>query len=561
MTMRVIPRLTSMTPLAVLLMTGCYSGLHLEASAGDSQGADSGGSRADGDDDGASEPPEAPEQVGPTGLRRLTSREYDATLADLLMDHHAASNLLLPEDLRTPFDNAYALQNPSSVLIEAAELLAADAAARLIADPERRDAIVGCTPASSGDAECFRSFVRSFGRRAFRRPLTASEEEALMGLLDLAVEKNDFHTGVESVVRTLLQAPSFLYRVEVGTPVDGDPELFRLSGYEIASRLSYFLWGTMPSDELLDHAEVGELDHADGIRETARQMLEDPRALEIVTTFHAMWMGYESLPHSYELAMAMQAETRALFERVVFDEKRPWQDVLRLQETFVNDQLAEHYGMTPPGSAEGTWVPWEDTKRKGLLGQGSFLSLGGKFGDTSPTQRGLLIRTRLFCQVIPPPPDDEDVNVDEPPGESEDQCKAERYAAHEEEGTSCKGCHQMIDPIGFGLERYDEAGRYRTHDPGRPECVIDDTGELVGVGAFSGPAELADLMIESGLLNRCIVSQLYRFAIGRYELGDRDANFIDAVIERTGEGDFQFEELLLDFVGSDMFRFRRREEG
>jgi hypothetical protein len=562
MTTRVIPRSATLVAASLgLVATGCYSGL--QAGFGDdaSQDTETAGGRASGDDSADAELPTVPEQVGPTGLRRLTSREYDATLAELLLDDEVASNLLFPEDLRTPFDNAYGLQNPSAVLIESAELLASDAAGRLMADADRRDVIVGCVPEASDDAACFSSFVRSFGRRAFRRPLTEVEESALTDLLDLAIEKDDFYVGVESVVRTVLQSPSFLYRVEIGTPVEGDAGLFRLSGYELASRLSYFLWGTMPSDDLLDRAESGELESADGVREAAQDMLEDPRALELVATFHAMWMGYEQLPHGYDMATAMQDETRALLQRVIFDEKRPWQDVLRMDETFVNDQLAEHYGLTPPGSDEGQWVSWGDSGRKGLLSQGSFLSLGAKFGDTSPTQRGLLIRSRLFCQDIPPPPPDEDVNVDEPPEGDEDACKAEIYAAHEQEGTSCKACHQLVDPIGFGLERYDQAGQYRTHDPGKPECVIEGQGELVGVGTFSGPAELADLMIESGLLNRCVVSQLYRFAVGRYELVEQDTNFVEAVMERTGDDDFEFEALLLEFVSSDMFRFRRREEG
>jgi hypothetical protein len=278
-----------------------------------------------------------------------------------------------------------------------------------------------------------------------------------------------------------------------------------------------------------------------------------------VERFHALWMGYENLPHAYDLAAAMRAETTALIERVIFEEQRPWQDLLRLDETWVDDTLAEHYGLPQPTDPGGGWVTWDDPDRRGLLAQGSFLSLGAKFGDTSPTQRGLLVRTRLFCQDVPPPPPDQDVNVDQPPGD-EDQCKIDRYAAHQVQGSSCNGCHELVDGIGFGLERYDQAGLYREHDPGRPECPIDGVGELAGIGTFSGPAGLAERMIESGQLNRCVTTMLYRFAIGRYELETLDDNFIDAVMERIGDGDFRFDELLLDFVGSEMFRYRRVEE-
>ena len=553
----------------LLVPIGCYEGLHdggggLSAGEGGdgadgADGADGGADDDDAGDDGDAEPPENADEIGRTGLRRLTSREYDATLADLLYDETAASNLLLPEDPRTPFDNAYADQNPSLALIEGAELLASDAAARLVADPAKRDLVVGCTPTGPDDAECFDSFVASFGRRAFRRPLTEDEHAGLTSLIDDAIERDDFYVGVESVIRAALQSPSFLYRVEIGTQVEGDAELFKLNDYELATRMSYFLWGTTPDDVLLDHAEAGDLDDPDSLREVAIEMLEDPRALELVTTFHALWMGYENLPHEYDLAIAMKAETSALMQRVIFDEKRPWQDLLRLEETFVDTTLAEHYGLPVPPSGEG-WVTYEDPERKGLLAHGSFLSLGGAHGDTSPTQRGLLIRTRLFCEDVPPPPPDLDVNVDDPPGDPETQCKSERYAAHQVQGNSCYGCHQLIDPIGFGLERYDQAGLYREFEPDRPECPIEGIGEIVGVGTFQGPASLADLMVEAPQLNRCVVTMLYRFAMGRYELEPLDGNFIDGMLDEVGSDDFRLDELLIDFVASDAFRFRRLEE-
>lgn len=554
----------------LLAPSGCYEGLPSRGDdpvadgAEDADTADDGADGADDADDGdddspTAEPPEALDQIAPIGLRRLTSREYDATLADLLLDDTAASDVLLPEDPRTPFDNAYVGHDASKALIEGAELLASDAASRLLADPAKRDQVVGCTPTGATDTECFDSFVASFGRRAFRRPLSEVESAALSGLIVDAEEADDFYVGVESVIRTALQSPSFLYRVEVGTPVQGEPDVFALNDYEVAARLSYFLWGTMPNDMLLDAAEAGELQDAASIRDLATTMLQDDRALRLIGQFHALWMGYETLPGDYEVVSAMKAETEALLKRIIIDEQRPWQDILRLDETWLDATLAEHYGMDAPvGGAQ--WVKHTDPNRKGLLGQGSFLSLGSKFGDTSPTQRGIAIRTRLFCQEIPLPDAEDNVDVDEPPGDPETQCKPERYALHREEGTSCNGCHEQVDPIGFGLERYDQAGQYREFEPNRPDCPIEGTGELVGVGTFEGPAQLADLMIESGSLNRCAATMLYRFAIGRYELDQLDANFLNAVLDDIGQGDFRFDDLLVQFVGSDMFRYRRWEQ-
>jgi hypothetical protein len=551
--------------LVLTAASGCYSGLDGGKASGgadddageDDDGASAGSADDDGGDDGT---PSDPEQVAPIGLRRLTADEYDNTLRDLLMDDTRASQLVFPEDLRTPFDNDYTLQEPSLALIEGADLLASDAAARLLADPEKRELVVGCSPSGPADETCFRSFVETFGRRAFRRPLTEAETTAFMTMQDHAIAKDDFWVGVDSVVRAVLQSPSFLYRVELGTPVPDDPMLFKLTGYEVATRLSYLMWGSTPSDELLDLAEDGALDDAEGTRAAAEAMLEDPRALDRIGRFHALWMGYETLPHDYELVAAMQAETRALMQRIVIDERRPWQDLLRLEETFVDPMLAEHYGLEAPAGAGFEWVPYGDSGRKGLLSHGSFLSLGAKFGDTSPTQRGLLVQTRLFCQDIPPPPPDPDINVDEPPGDPESQCKIDRYAAHRAAGTSCKGCHDLVDPIGLGLENYDAQGRWRTHDDGKPECVIDGQGELATIGTFSGPAELADLMISSGMLNQCVATQLYRFAVGRYAIGEADTPVLQMLAEEMGAEDFRFDELLLHLVESDMFRFRRQEE-
>lgn len=550
--------------MGLVLASGCYSGLDggRASGGGDDDGADDDGASAGSADDDAGDDgvPEDPEQVAPIGLRRLTADEYDNTLRDLLLDGTRASQLVLPEDLRTPFDNDYTLQEPSLALIEGADLLAADAAGRLLADPDKRDAVVGCSPSGPADETCFRSFVETFGRRAFRRPLTHEETTAFMAMQTHAIEKDDFWVGVDSVVRAVLQSPSFLYRVELGTPVDGDPTLFKLTGHEVATRLSYLMWGSTPSDELLDLADEGALDDAEGTRAAAEAMLEDPRALDRIGRFHALWMGYETLPHDYELVAAMQTETRALMQRIVLDERRPWQDLLRLEETFVDPMLAEHYGLAPPAGDGFEWVPYGDSGRKGLLSHGSFLSLGAKFGDTSPTQRGLLVQTRLFCQDIPPPPPDPDINVDEPPGDPESQCKIDRYASHRAAGTSCKGCHDLIDPIGLGLENYDAQGRWRDHDDGKPECVIDGQGELATIGTFSGPSELADLMISSGMLNQCVATQLYRFAIGRYAIGEADAPVLQMLAEEMGAEDFRFDELLLHLVESDMFRFRRQEE-
>jgi hypothetical protein len=360
-------------------------------------------------------------------------------------------------------------------------------------------------------------------------------------------------------LRTILQDPQFLYRVELGEPVPDEPGLYALSQFEIATRLPYLLWGAGPDDELLDLAEAGGLDGADAIRAKAVEMLEDPRAIDRVDRFHALWLGYEEMPFGGDLALAMRAETRGLFERIVFDEQRPWQDLFRLEETLVDDTLAEHYGLPLPNSDEPVWVAYDRPERRGLLAHGAFLSVGAKNGDTNVVRRGLQIRRQLLCQDIPPPPPTVDVDA-VPPG----LCKVDKSAAHAQGG--CAGCHDQIDPVGFGLENFDAQGRWRDYEPDNPDTPDDETvceiageGNLLGVGEFHGPAQLGELAIGSGLLERCLVDRLYRFTTGRAELDDFDAAFIEHVLEQVGDGELRFDELVLDVVGHDAFRFRREE--
>jgi hypothetical protein len=543
---------------ALLSATGCYAGIQDKEGAPGADGADDGADGdgdgdGDGDDDGGAPiDPETADRVPESGLRRLTAAEYDATVRDLLgIDVVAA--LLLPEDWRQPFDNDYTTQVASQALVEGAELLASDVAALALESPAARDATVGCTPSSPTDEACFRSFVTTFGRRALRRPLTAEEVDRFASLLAEAEATGEFHDAVEVALRAFLQHPEFLYRVEVGTPEPDAPGVFRLSDHEIGARLSYFIWGSTPSDALLDLADAGELHTPEQITAAAEEMLADERARDRIGRFHALWLGYEQLPHAPELAGAMQAETQALLERVIFEDATSWQDLLRANETFVNATLAEHYGLpAPTGDA---WVSYGDTGRRGLLSHGTFLSSMAKVGDSSPTKRGILVRTRLMCMDIPPPPPNVDVDNVEPP---EGMCKDEFYRTGHSQA-ACVGCHALMDPIGLGLENYDHTGAYRTNEIDDPTCEIPGQGELDGT-AFSGPAELSDLLLQSGTLNHCVATQLYRFAMGRPELSDVDQAFVDGVVgEVAPEGDFDFAQMVLRFVSDDAFRYRRDE--
>lgn len=489
--------------------------------------------------------------IGVMGARRLTAVEYNRTVRDLLGEEDAKAELVLPADRRTPFDNDLALQTASQALIAGAEVLAADIAGKLVADPARRDAVVGCAPSGPGDKACFEQFLRSFGRRAFRRPIAGSEVERFMTLLAHGEAEGDFWVAVDSAIRAFLQHPSFLYRVELGAPVPGQPGTYALTDHELATRMSYFLVGSTPPDWLLDRADAGELASDEGARAAADELLATEDAHRAVARFHALWIGWEATANP-----SMQIQTNALLDRVVFEGEGSFQDLLRADETYVDAALADVYGLPPPASGF-EWTPWGDTGRQGLLSEGAFLSLGAKFDDTSPTQRGLLVRTRLFCHVIQPPP--AGVDIDQPPkGTDENACKIDRYDMSKREG--CKGCHAQMDPIGFGLENYDSSGRYREAQKDRPDCPIPGDGVLEGVGTFNGPKELSDLLIQQPDLNECVVTHLYRFAMGRYKLDEADLAFIERLTaDAAPAGEVVILDALRDFVSSPEFRMRREE--
>jgi len=490
-----------------------------------------------------------------SGARRLSRTEYDRTIRDLLGDVTNSGFSALPEDVNDPFDNNYATQLVSPALIDAAETLATAAAQRAMADKKVHDAIIPCQPTGPGDSECLRKFIATFGRRALRRPLAPDEIEQYLTLGTFAVEAQRFEVGVELVIRAMLQDIEFLYRVEVGTGVPGLPGVFKLNDFEVATRLSYFLWGTTPDDALLDLAAANKLANPEGVRSAAATMIADARSPERVNRFHALWLGFHQLPHPPDLTAALRAETGALINRVVFDKRGSYFDLFTANDTFVTDLLADHYGLPRPGSATGVWVPYGATGRMGILSHGSVLSAGAKFADTSPTQRGKFVRNRLFCQEIPPPPPN--TKADAPPDEAPGNCKSDKYKNHAVQG-SCKGCHAEMDPIGFGLENYDKAGRYRTAEPNKPECTISGDGELSGIGAFKGPAGLASKLVESGALERCVVTQMYRFAMGRREATD-DSGVLTDLGAKFAKNNHGFDQLMVDLVSSDSFGFRKAE--
>ncbi|MEO1231047.1 MAG: DUF1588 domain-containing protein [Myxococcota bacterium] len=599
MSQDILTRATAVS-LAAAILCGCPGPL-LTSSGGEEPGGDPGGTPGGTPDagavaadagtavDGGSGPIDTgvvippPPGVAAADVRRLSAHEFDNAIRDLLGDDARLGAAALPEDFRTPFDNEANLQESSRVLVEAADSLANTLATRLVEDSARRAQIVGCTTA---DVPCMRDFITRFGRRVLRRSLTATEIDSLIAVADL--DGQDFWSGVRSVVRVLLQDLEFLYRLEQATEVADAPGIFRVSGFEVATRMALTIWGTVPDDALLNAAEAGSLDTAAGRRTEAARMLADRRAIDQADRFHAMWLGYETLPVSQfldnELEASMRAETYALIERVLFQEDRRWTDIFLYDQAYVNGRMLFGGGLFDQDNGiykdllpleDGVQLPgWvsldRNPQRLGLLSQASFAAVAGGL-DTSPVRRGVLVRERLLCETIPPPPPN--VEVDAPPSGGGD-CKEDRYRAHRED-PGCAGCHSFMDPVGFGLERFDKFGGYRTRDyadleariEGAPgECEIAGSGSVVSTDGtppltFEGPAGLARELVQQQIIDACMARYFVTYAMGRSARLELNANipetpFIEGVLTQWRASGGKYSDLIYALIERPEFTQR-----
>ncbi|MBL8951172.1 MAG: DUF1588 domain-containing protein [Myxococcaceae bacterium] len=492
--------------------------------------------------------PETPALPAVVELRRLTRGELDLTLMELVGDTSHAALTLLPGEELTPFDNDYAKQQASAVWVEAAERLVEQVVGETLASPARTARIMPCTPTGNDDVVCLAQFTKSFGRRALHRPLSDEEVTELTSLHALARQRGTIMTSVSLVMKRLLLDPELLFRVETGTATaDG---AVALDAYALASRLSFFVLGRAPDTSLLDVAAAGGLSTPHQVREVARGLLDSSEGRARVEVFHAMWLGYLSLPHDAMFNQRAATETSALVRKVVFEDKADYRTLLTFSKTFVDDTMAAHYGLTPAGTAGPHWLDYGATGRQGILSHAALLSNGTKQTDTSPTLRGKWIRNRLFCQEIAPPPPN--VTADEPPPETAGAvCKKQRYAAHDEV-QSCAGCHLQMDPIGFGLEQFDRTGRFRSAEAAHPECAITGEGKLAGIGDFVGPKGLSDLMVEKNTLDQCLVTQVFRFGTGRRE-APADGALLRELSRSFAAKGRRFDELVLDYVSHPTF--------
>lgn len=539
-------------PLFLVPWLGCYTGFSGDPSVGaadDDSGADGGGS-GDGGDDGVA----ADVDVSPSGVARLTRIEYERTVTMIFGEEIAADVNFdnLPADGKIGRFTSNAGLDVNIDSLDAYRIVAEDVGD---AAGARAAELLGCDESP----ECVDAFVREYGRAIYRRDLEDAEVDVLVQFWSATRQEGELADAMRLLVTAFLQTPDFLYRLEKGEPGDDGP-VRRLTGEEIASRLSFFLWKTGPDAELLDAAAAGELDTPEGVLAQAERLLADPRADDTLVEFHVSWLGIDALetqlvdldrfPEYATLQEDMLEETRRFVLHVLREDDARLATLLSADYSFASPELAAFYGDGVTSVGDDGRIALDGSQRRGLLTQASFLTSHARSPERAAIYRGRSLLVDMFCQQLVPPN-----NVDTAI-EFDTSRPAREQIEDATSGPACAGCHQVINPLGFLFENYDGIGRWRTTDG---EYPIDAAAEVIGTDvddAYSNATELMLRLAESPQVASCVARQWMRFALSRPE-GPEDAASIDAASE-AAEGDLRA--MIGAITQTDAFRHRRLPE-
>ncbi len=487
--------------------------------------------------------------------RRLTRDEYDETVRDLLGDTSRPARLFSAEASNGGFTNDPSVQTASSKLVEeyasAAEQLALRAATNL-------PRLVPCDP--KGEEVCARAFVESFGKLAFRRPLEGAERDKYVGLWRIG-RQIDFTTGVRLVVTALLQSPNFLYRVEIRQLPPAGGLVARLTPWEIASRISYLVWGTMPDTDLFAAADSGRLSTYDGVLAEVRRMMANPRARVPIARFSREWFGLDNygnitLPERFDKSIPdlMKKETAMLLDDLFSAPGRRFSELFTTNYTFVDAKLASYYGWTGPRTATFERVNVDPARGGGVLAQGGLMAATG---EAAPIFRGLLVRAKLLCNDIPPPNPDlvTPALVEEIVRTDDSTLTTRQQFEPMVSDPRCTGCHSLMNPIGFAFENYDSFGRWRVSERGKRVDASGDMRRSDVPEPFSGVPGLVEQLRRSEQAPDCMAKSWFRFAYGRVPT-DADACSLSTLRGRFKRSGYQLSELFAAAVETDAFWYR-----
>lgn len=512
-------------------------------------------------------PPELPPSAAPATfaptqapLRRLRVAQYQNAVATMFsVEAGLAAAPPADPELNGYTSIAAAQLALNDDLVQDYQRSAVAVAAAAMGDHARIAELLDCNPSGANDAACMTSFVQRTGRLAFRRPLTENEVDDYLDVgLFAAREASDFYAGVEFVIVALLQSPNFLFMVEVGEPMADAPTRRRLTSYETAARMAFFLTDGPPDEALLDAAEAGELDTPEGRREAALTLLDRPDARRAMRTFFTEYLVLDDLelepkdPNLFPawspaLARSMREETLRLLDDIIWTRDADIREMYTANYTFVDAPLAETiYGVPAPnGDGWGRIEVPEDQGRSGIIAHPSVLTRQANPESTSATHRGLFILERFLCRTMPPPPQGE---VPELPPSSTAPTLRERVAVHLEE-PACAGCHAISDPLGLSLENYDPIGVYRDEEQG---SVIDASADHIITGEFVGAQGLGTALAGLTDSTLCLVRNLYRHGTGHVET-EGELPLLEMLRDRMAEDGYSLRGFLVSLVSNDAF--------
>lgn len=543
------PALTAAT--LGLLLGGCYSGMSdfdpnaLDGGpAQDSQGPGDDADGSDGEnDDGNAVDCEAGPSVGAAPLRRLTRFEYDNTVRDLLGDTtRPAHSSFSPDESYGGFA-ANAIAPISKTQLDEYSAAAEDLSTTFVETGLGQ--YVDC-PLS--DTACATQFVSDFGRRAFRRPLEPVEIEEYVALYEDTRGAWDGETGFRLVVEAMLLSPHFLYQVETLPEGASETEVTALGPYELATRASYFVWSSMPDDELLDAAAAGELDTPEGLEAQIRRMLADDRAADTIASFTQQWMHLEGLSDkvkdaemfpqwSEALAQSMEQEAQSFADEVIRSGDGSLETLLTASWTVADDSVAELYGVAGPEGGFGR-IELPADERAGLLTQVGFLATNAHAAENSWVHRGKFVRENLLCQTLPAPPIGVEVNDANDAGRLENE--------------ECSGCHLMMDPIGWAFDDYDPLGLFT--DEGQAGQV-----NASSIGEFDDVVALAGALAADPGVHDCMATQWFRYAARRAETA-ADSCALDEIKANFSQSGQDIRELIVAVAMSEAFLHHKASE-
>jgi Protein of unknown function (DUF1592)/Protein of unknown function (DUF1588)/Protein of unknown function (DUF1595)/Protein of unknown function (DUF1587)/Protein of unknown function (DUF1585) len=493
-------------------------------------------------------------------LLRLTNNQYANTVADLFVGVTAAPALSLPAENRTGgFDTIGSGQTASLALLETYH----GTASTLAAQATTGTGLTKIAPCATGQAEatCADTFIRTFGKRVFRRPLVTEEMTRLKSLYTAALANTDHRGAIADTLTAMLLSPQFLYRIE---PVDTTTgAVAKLSSHHVAARLSYMLWDTLPDADLFAAADRGALDTPEGIRTEAERLLRDPRAKTSVARFHSQWLLMSRLDNlmkdtttvkgwTADTGKSMKAGLERFMDWGFWDGEGTLASLMTDKRAFVDAHLAPIYDV--PAPAAMALVDVGKHPRAGLLTQAGVLSMLASPRADSPVHRGVFVMKTLLC--APPPEAPAGIPALEEPAVTGEARTTRERQEQTHNKTACIGCHQTIDGIGFGFGKYDTLGRFQESENG---AAIDATGEFIGTrdidGRFDGAVEMATSLAKSTQAEQCLATQWFRYGFGRLE-SDADACALKPIVDSFTQSKGDLKGLLLTLVTSDAFRYR-----